>query len=94
MLNDCVLFPVNAGFKEAFDRIHEIIAVKLSMEADNTRSQHSLQEFLTPWTDPEPLRIRPWNVPEHDDCRPRKALSNQLRNKGKVVVLNEDDGIV
>jgi hypothetical protein len=42
-LHDGVPVPVDPGFQEAIDRIHEVVAMELGVETQDAAAQHSLR---------------------------------------------------
>ncbi len=81
----------NTAFQEAVDALEEIVAVPLVWKPmiELPRSPSIMRARHGP--DPECLGVWPRNVPERDDCRLRQSFPNHPRQKGKVIVLHEDN---
>src|SRR5688572_30122475 len=88
------LGAVDARLQIAIDRIEEVVAVELRVEAENARAEHSLEHFAAPRTDAELLGVGPGDVPEHDHRGVRQFLAYQRRYQGEVIVLDQDDRVV
>jgi hypothetical protein len=63
--------------------------VELRVEADQIGAQQAVEQFALPRTDPESLRVRPWNVPEDRDTGVRPPFFQEPWQQGEVVVLHE-----
>ena len=94
VVDDCMLFPIDSGLDETVDGFDEVVAVELCVEAEDAAAEHSCQQLIPPWTDPESLEVGPGDMPEAEDGGPRKALADHPRQQREVVVLDENDGIV
>jgi hypothetical protein len=93
-VDDRVELAIDPRFEEAIDRVEEVVAVELRVEAQDAAAQQAVQDLLGKRADTKPLEVRPWDVPEGDDRRARLALANQSRCEGEVIVLHQDDRIV
>ena len=85
---------VDAALHEAVDRLDEVVAMELGMEAEDGASEQSVDDLIPPGTDAEGLRVWPRNVPEGDDRRARQAPAKHARQQGEVIVLHQDDRVV
>ena len=94
MLHDGVLLPVDSRLEQPVHGVDEVVAMELRVKPEDARAEHSLQQLVAPGADPEPLRVGPGDVPEHDHRRPRQALPDQAGGQSEVIVLNEHDRIV
>src|SRR5687768_8452021 len=70
-----------------------MVAVRRRLETDDAAPQQPVQDLRSPRADPEPLRMRPRNVPEGDHRGPGYALPDEAWREGEVVVLDEDDRV-
>src|SRR5258706_2560778 len=75
---------LDARFQSAIDGLDEILAVKTRLEAHDGAAEHALQNFAPPGADPKGLGVRPRNVPEGEDRRPRKPLPDHRRKQRSV----------
>ena len=85
------VFPVDARFDNAVDRLQEVGAVRLNVEAEEIGAQQPVHQFALPRTNPERLRIRPGNMPEDGHARVGPALLDHSRQQGKVIILHQHD---
>ena len=83
--------PLNARLQGRVHGLQKIVAMRLNMETDEIGPQQPFQQLVLPWTYPEGLRIRPWYMPEDSDASVRAPFFDQLRQKRKMVILNDDD---
>ena len=72
----------------------KLLQCELGVEAEDARAEHALEQLVAPRTDAEALRVRPRDVPEHEDRRARQPLADQPRREREVVVLHQDDRVV
>ncbi len=93
-VRDRRVFVADARFEVAIDRIDEVAAMVLRMEAEDRAAEQSFEDLLAPRANAERFRIRPWNVPERDDRRLRQPLVNEARQQREVIVLDEHDRVV
>ena len=84
---------LDACLQEPVHRLDEVLAVEPGMEAKDGAAQQPVQDLASPRADAERLRIRPGNVPEHEDGGVGQPLSDHLRQQREVVVLDEDHRI-
>lgn len=63
------------------------------MKADDACAEHPLENLVSPRTNAEALRIEPRDIPEHDDGGSRKALANEPRCQGEMVILHQDNRV-
>src|SRR5687767_10648185 len=73
-----------------FDREKEIPAVALELKGEQIVCEETGQDVRRPRTDPESIRVGPWDVPEERRSRVRKPRPQSRRNKSEVIVLDED----
>jgi hypothetical protein len=85
---------IDAALHEGVDRVDEVVAVLLGVEADDARAEQAGEQLFAPRADADALRVGPGDVPEGEDRRARQALADHLRREGEVVVLHEHDRIV
>src|SRR5262249_18673902 len=86
---DREMFPVNPGFQSTVDGLQEVVAVGLNGEADQVRSQQSIEQLTLPWADTESFRIGPRNMPKDRHTRVGTFFLNQPRYERKVIVLHQ-----
>ncbi len=86
------VFPIDARFQRAIHGIQKIVAVPLDMETDQIGPQQAFQQFALPRANSEGLRIRPRNVPENSDTGVRAMPFDDLREQGKMIILDQHDG--
>ena len=53
----------------------------------------TVEQFFSPWANPERFWVRPGNVPEGNDRGGRQRLANHPGQQRKVVILNQYDGV-
>ena len=92
--DDGVSLAIDASLEKPVRGVDEVVAVGLRVKADNARAEHALEQSVAPRADPESFRVRPRNVPEHDDRRARQAVANEPGRECEVVVLDQHDRIV
>ena len=85
---------VDAALHEAVDRLDEVVAVELRVEAEDGAAEQPVDDFLPPRADAESLGVWPRNVPERDDRGARQALAEHARQQREVIVLHEHDRVV
>src|SRR5438105_10354934 len=68
--------------------------MKSRMKAQYRAPQQSCDELFSPRADAERFRIRPWNVPEGDDRRPRQALAYHPRQQCEVIILDQNHRVL
>ena len=56
--------PLDARLQRTVDRLEEIVAMGLDVEAEQVVAEQSVQQLLAPGEDPEGLAIGPRDVPE------------------------------
>ena len=88
------MLVLDARFQSAIDGLDEILAVKTRLETHDGAAEHALQNFAPPGADPKGLGVRPRNVPEGEDRRPRKPLPDHRRKQREVIVLHHHDRIL
>ena len=67
--------------------------MELGMKSEDGTAKKTVDDFPAPGNDAEGLRVRPWNMPEHDHGGSRQSFPDHARQQRKVIVLNEDDRI-
>ena len=82
---------VDARLEHAVDRVEEVVAVELRVEAEDAAAEHAVEQLVPPRADRERLGVRPRDVPERDDRRARQPVADHARQQREVVVLHEDD---
>src|SRR5580765_4454648 len=87
------MLPVDARLDNSVDRLQEIGAMRLDVEADKIGAKQTVHQFALPWTDSECLRIRPGDVPEDRNARIRATLLDHSWKKSEMIVLYQNDGI-
>ena len=84
--------PVDARLERAVDRLQEVVAVVLGVEADQVGAEHAEQELALPRADPERLEVGPRDVPEDGDPRVGALGLDERRQRREVIVLDEHQG--
>src|ERR1035437_145827 len=91
---DRKVFPVDPGLKYAIHRIEKVVAVRLNMKPDQIRAEQAIQQFSLPGADAKRFGIGPGDVPKDRNSRMRKPIFHHARQQGKMIVLNQDDGML
>ena len=76
-----------------FDREQEVAAIALELKGEQVVGEQPVRMLRRPRADPEPVRIRPRDVPEQRGARVRHPRAQRRRHEGQVVVLDEDRGV-
>ena len=66
----------------------------LGVEAEDRGAEEPVDDLLPPGTDAEGLGIRPGDMPEGDDGRPRQPVADHARQEREMVILHENDRIL
>jgi hypothetical protein len=93
-VHDRAALAVDARLEEAVDRVQEVVAVELRVEAQDACAEQAFEQLLAVRADPEQLAVGPGDVPERDHGRARQRAPDQRRRERIVVVLHEDDRVV
>ena len=91
---DGEVFPIDARLENTVYGIEEIVAVSAHMETDEIRTEEAIEQFALPRADLKSLRCGPRDVPEDCDPRVGDAILQHARQQGKMIVLNQDDGVL
>jgi len=86
--------PVDFRFKKPVDGFQKIIAMKLNMESYEVRSEHPLEDLLTPRADAVGFGVRPRDVPEKRHFRIGTLLLDHQGEEREMIILNEDQGVL
>ena len=89
--DDGEVLAVDPGLDAGVDRVEEVVAVELDVEAQQVVAEQAVDDLLAPRADAERLAVRPGNVPELADDRIGPRLLDEPRQQREVVVLHEDD---
>ena len=71
---------------------HEILAIALDLKGQEIVGEETKENVAPPGTHAQPIRIRPWNMPEMRAADAGRARAQFGGSEREVIVLNEDQG--
>ena len=86
-------FELDFGIELLLDRQQEVAAIALQLKREQIVGEETGQDLACPGTNPQPIWIRPRNVPEQCGARGRTPGAQRRRDERQMVVLDEDRGI-
>src|SRR5881396_3180442 len=86
--------PVNPRLERAVDRLEEVVAVVLRVEADEVGAQHPGEQLRLPGADREGLGVRPRDVPEDRHTGVGPLRLDERGQQREVVVLDQDERLL
>jgi hypothetical protein len=85
-----VVLVLDARLERAVDRVEEVPAVALHVEAQEVAAEQPVEELFGPGQEPPHLAVRPGDVPEVGDEKVGAGPPQHARQEREVVVVDED----
>src|SRR5580658_2245192 len=90
----CEPFPFDPRFEDRVNRLKEIVAMSLRVEASQVRAKEAIEKFALPWANTESFRIGPWDMPENCDTDVGTPLLYHPWQKSEMIVLHKQQRIL